>query len=308
MKKAALALGGLWLALVAFMAVVVLNPAGDSPAASSASALTLMAAAAEKEGQGDLLCGPAGAAGEGAVVAAMAAKRAGWTGVDLEVAVAVAGAESTWNPDALNDKNTNGSSDFGMWQINSVHATTLASGDWRDPYDNALMARRVWLEAGGSWRPWVTFNTGAYRRHLLVAQEAVRGGDVAAVQPCTGTVGGTGGSGGPMGGDDRLTAWTRAMRDEAHSLWPRQVIGCYRPGTWGEHRLGRACDIMTDRATGDQVATWALQNSQRLHVMYVIWRQHIWSVARADEGWRPMADRGSITQNHYDHVHISIEE
>ena len=25
-------------------------------------------------------------------------------------------------------------------------------------------------------------------------------------------------------------------------------------------------------------------------------------------GWDPMEDRGSITQNHYDHVHVSFEE
>jgi peptidoglycan DL-endopeptidase CwlO len=26
----------------------------------------------------------------------------------------------------------------------------------------------------------------------------------------------------------------------------------------------------------------------------------------ASSGWVPMADRGSITANHYDHVHISV--
>jgi hypothetical protein len=25
------------------------------------------------------------------------------------------------------------------------------------------------------------------------------------------------------------------------------------------------------------------------------------------DGWRPMEDRGSITQNHCDHVHVSFE-
>ncbi|MDQ1640746.1 MAG: hypothetical protein QOJ90_97, partial [Actinomycetota bacterium] len=27
---------------------------------------------------------------------------------------------------------------------------------------------------------------------------------------------------------------------------------------------------------------------------------------RSSEGWRPMADRGSTTANHYDHVHVSV--
>jgi len=35
-------------------------------------------------------------------------------------------------------------------------------------------------------------------------------------------------------------------------------------------------------------------------------RQRIWDVRMASSGWVPMADRGSITANHYDHVHISV--
>ncbi|WP_372509255.1 hypothetical protein [Actinomadura madurae] len=41
-----------------------------------------------------------------------------------------------------------------------------------------------------------------------------------------------------------------------------------------------------------------------LGISYVIWKQRIWNVRGG--GWRPMEDRGSITQNHYDHVHISV--
>jgi hypothetical protein len=36
----------------------------------------------------------------------------------------------------------------------------------------------------------------------------------------------------------------------------------------------------------------------------VIWRQRI----NSGTGWRAMEDRGSITQNHYDHVHVSFDE
>jgi hypothetical protein len=55
---------------------------------------------------------------------------------------------------------------------------------------------------------------------------------------------------------------------------------------------------------GDQVARYAVANARRLGISYVIWRQHIWNVRGG--GWRPMADRGGLTQNHYDHVHISV--
>lgn len=32
-----------------------------------------------------------------------------------------------------------------------------------DPYTNVLAAYSIWKDAGGSWRPWSTFNSGAYR-------------------------------------------------------------------------------------------------------------------------------------------------
>lgn len=58
---------------------------------------------------------------------------------------------------------------------------------------------------------------------------------------------------------------------------------------------------------GTQIAEWAKQNAGPLNIQYVIWRQHIWNVARSSEGWRQMEDRGSRTQNHFDHVHISFK-
>lgn len=125
-------------------------------------------------------CGPAGAvAGEGAQLAAAAAAAAGFTGPDLVIAVAVAGAESSWRADATND-NTNGSRDYGMWQINTVHRAILAAGQWQDPASNARMAKQVWDDAGGSWRPWVTYNTGSYEKHLADAEVAVAGAGGAA--------------------------------------------------------------------------------------------------------------------------------
>ena len=45
---------------------------------------------------------------------------------------------------------------------------------------------------------------------------------------------------------------------------------------------------------------------ETLGIMYIIYRQRIWDVRMASSGWVPMEDRGSITANHYDHVHISV--
>jgi hypothetical protein len=93
-------------------------------------------------------------------------------------------------------------------------------------------------------------------------------------------------------------------------------IGCYRAEATGEHPLGRACDFMLSTggvmpiaskiALGYDIAAWAQANASKLGIMYIIYRQKIWDIRMASAGWVPMADRGSITANHYDHVHISV--
>ncbi len=77
------------------------------------------------------------------------------------------------------------------------------------------------------------------------------------------------------------------------------------------HPAGLALDFMIDNipdraATGSRLAAYAQNHAADLGVKYVIWQQHIWSPARASEGWRLMPDRGSPTQNHVDHVHVSL--
>lgn len=96
---------------------------------------------------------------------------AGFAGEDFQIALAVAQAESGLNPDAVNPENTNGSTDYGLFQINTVHKDILASGDWSDPGDNARMAFQVWEAAGRSWDPWVTFDQGLHTPFLKPGQE-----------------------------------------------------------------------------------------------------------------------------------------
>jgi len=75
----------------------------------------------------------------------------------------------------------------------------------------------------------------------------------------------------------------------------------------GEHIDGRAIDFMiSDSGTGQAVADWVLANASALNVRDIIWAQHIWTPDQASSGWRPMEDRGSITANHYDHVHVAV--
>ncbi|WP_248581157.1 hypothetical protein [Nocardioides sp. InS609-2] len=73
----------------------------------------------------------------------------------------------------------------------------------------------------------------------------------------------------------------------------------------GEHAQGRAVDIMVSGATGWDVANFVRAHYAELGVEYLIHAQKIWSVERGGEGWRGMSDRGSITANHYDHVHVT---
>lgn len=100
-----------------------------------------------------------------------------------------------------------------------------------------------------------------------------------------------------------------AARKQIFKEFPAvKVIGGVRPGDPQDHGKGLALDVMVPvrSALGDQVAAWSLQNGPALGVTYVIWKQRIWNQAKGDSGWRGMENRGSITQNHFDHVHISF--
>jgi hypothetical protein len=75
-----------------------------------------------------------------------------------------------------------------------------------------------------------------------------------------------------------------------------------RAGT-SDHPSGKALDFMVDRATGDALADCALRNMDALGISYVIWEQRI----NTGSGWEPMEDRGGVTANHFDHVHVSFD-
>jgi hypothetical protein len=75
----------------------------------------------------------------------------------------------------------------------------------------------------------------------------------------------------------------------------------------GEHGQGRALDIMvSDQALGTAIAEWVRANSGELGASEVLWAQRIWTVQRSSEGWRLFEDRGSVTGNHFDHVHVTV--
>jgi uncharacterized protein YabE (DUF348 family) len=108
--------------------------------------------------------------------------------------------------------------------------------------------------------------------------------------------------------EEGLTANAIAVHRAVCAEFPQvSSYGGLYPGDDGEHAVGRALDIMVSNSTtGDAIAEYARANAGALGVSEVIWAQHIWTVQRSSEGWRWMEDMGSVTANHYDHVHVTV--
>lgn len=87
----------------------------------------------------------------------------------------------------------------------------------------------------------------------------------------------------------------------------------YRAGDREDHGKGLAIDLMTyrDKDKGDEIAQYLVKNFDNMGLSYIIWQQKFYMDVRNRYGpadlWNPMEDRGSITANHYDHVHISFK-
>ena len=83
--------------------------------------------------------------------------------------------------------------------------------------------------------------------------------------------------------------------------------GGVRADSLPEHPSGRALDAMIpNRGTGWEIANYVRANAKRLGVSEVLFDRRIWTVQRGGEGWRTFPDRGSVTANHQDHVHVSV--
>lgn len=79
-------------------------------------------------------------------------------------------------------------------------------------------------------------------------------------------------------------------------------FGGLRVGDPQDHGSGNAIDAMIDPVGGDNLSQWLLDHWSELPLKYIIWEQRI----NDGDGWVLMGDRGGITANHYDHVHISV--
>ncbi|MFS9287323.1 LysM peptidoglycan-binding domain-containing protein [Streptococcus infantis] len=109
-----------------------------------------------------------------------------------------------------------------------------------------------------------------------------------------------------------LQPQTAAFKEEVANLFGITSFSGYRPGDSGDHGKGLAIDFMVpvSSALGDQIADYAIQNIASRGISYIIWKQRFYAPYPSKYGpaytWNPMPDRGSITENHYDHVHVSM--
>jgi hypothetical protein len=114
---------------------------------------------------------------------------------------------------------------------------------------------------------------------------------------------------GRYGLDERTQPHVRAAAEAVGGMFGvPTVLGYGQRANVSDHPKGLALDFMVgnDSGMGQSVANYLQRNAAALGVTYIIWRQRIWNVSRAAEGWRQMEDRGSRTANHYDHVHASF--
>ena len=109
-----------------------------------------------------------------------------------------------------------------------------------------------------------------------------------------------------------LQPQTAAFKEEVAKLYGITSFSGYRSGDPGDHGKGLAIDFMVpvSSALGDQVAEYAIQNMASRGINYIIWKQRFYAPYDSKYGpaytWNPMPDRGSVTENHYDHVHVSM--
>ena len=109
-----------------------------------------------------------------------------------------------------------------------------------------------------------------------------------------------------------LQPQTAAFKEEVANLFGITSFSGYRPGDPGDHGKGLAIDFMVpvSSALGDQIADYAIQNMASRGISYIIWKQRFYAPFDSKYGpaytWNPMPDRGSVTENHYDHVHVSM--
>lgn len=113
-----------------------------------------------------------------------------------------------------------------------------------------------------------------------------------------------------------ITPRTLHALNEARLFGFTRHTSCWRSGDFGEHPLGRACDLSSatngfagaatgaDKTYGDRLASFFVHNASALGVQYVIWYRQIWFPG---SGWSAFGGSGGDpSSDHTNHVHVSI--
>lgn len=115
------------------------------------------------------------------------------------------------------------------------------------------------------------------------------------------------------GGEEKLKPNARnlayAVRDEYPEI---NTIGGWRlDPNFDDHPSGHAIDVMIPEyntakgeALGDDILAFIWANADKYNVKYTIWKQEYQDTTSKNI----MEDRGNDTQNHFDHIHVTVED
>ena len=90
--------------------------------------------------------------------------KAGWPAETISLGIAIAMAESGGDPAIKGGPNSNGTYDYGLFQINQIHNPTAQN--WADPVVNAGMALKIYRDAGNKWLPWSTYKNRSHQKFM----------------------------------------------------------------------------------------------------------------------------------------------
>ncbi|MGO1384064.1 MAG: SH3 domain-containing protein [Arachnia sp.] len=209
---------------------------------------------------------------------------------------------SGWSTASVNIRTGPGTEFDVILAVNEGHALTLTDVSHEGWQQISLKSGAGWIKASfltetepvAPVAPVVTAKEGtpAAVAESTPATEAVASG---------GTCAKAGNA--ESGMTQRTVSVLRTMCSQFSSI---TSYGGYRAGSSGYHGSGQAIDAMITGDAGWEVANWARNNASSLGIVEVIYAQKIWTSQRSGDGWRSMSDRGSVSANHYDHVHISV--
>ena len=261
-----------------------------------------------------------------AYVAAIQEASASCDGVPAAVLAAQLYQESRWDPLAVSPVGAIGLAQFmpATWKAYGVDGDRDGRADPRNPIDaiwsaagyDCVLKKQVDELPGDLIRlTLAAYNAGPYAvlKHKGVPPYPETRTYVAAILASF-----TDYLGDPGGSADGLTPAAAHVRDVVISTFGVDDIGGYATGghtAGSDHYTGRALDVMLtplgpeNTELGWRIALYLQSNARTLGIKYLIWQARIWSVERADEGWRPYGHPSGGTNPtllHMDHVHISV--